>query len=220
MWSLRAATARATRLLCTAACIPRCAGGGRVGTAMIFSGIALSRPMLGVVGHADDVIDQGGDISAQSILWECRLRCCPNFGAASCARRGRHHAPASCTFSRVAGIGNVALNAPAQFVIRFSMGVAGVALATIISQNNFCMAYPALPYAQHRRVLLLSSPSFAFTKSQLVAILRIGLPLQGCRALSSMYPMLIQSSINSFGSAVMAGNSQRPAILRALYIPP
>ncbi|MDD3212335.1 MAG: MATE family efflux transporter, partial [Eubacteriales bacterium] len=105
-------------------------------------------------------------------------------------------------FLTIAGVVNVALNL--LFVMVFQMSVAGVALATIISQ--------AISAVLVMRCLMHTSGSVRFiprslriSRSSLQPIFRIGLPagLQG--SLFSISNVLIQSSVNSFGSVVMAG---------------
>lgn len=102
------------------------------------------------------------------------------------------------------GILNVVLNL--IFVIIFHLNVAGVALATIISQyvSAICVLYILLKTNSN---INLSLKKLRFYKSELSDILRIGIPagLQG--SLFSLSNVVIQSSINSFGAAVIAGNT-------------
>lgn len=102
------------------------------------------------------------------------------------------------------GILNVVLNL--IFVIKFHMDVAGVALATIISQyvSAICVLYILLNINSY---IHLSIKKLRFYKDELKDILRIGIPagLQG--SLFSLSNVIIQSSINSFGAAAIAGNT-------------
>lgn len=102
------------------------------------------------------------------------------------------------------GILNVVLNL--IFVIKFHMDVAGVALATIISQyvSATCVLYILLNINSYIHV---SIKKLRFYKDELKDILRIGIPagLQG--SLFSLSNVIIQSSINSFGAAAIAGNT-------------
>ena len=184
---------------------------GVCGTAMIFVGIALSRPMLEWMGTPDDVIDQAVTylriyfVGMPSVLLY-------NFGAAILRAVGDTRRP--LYFLTVAGLVNVALNL--VFVIRFSMGVAGVALATIISQT--ISAWLILHCLMHNTGACCFIPAeLRIHKDQLMAILRIGLPagLQG--VIFNVSNVLIQSSINSFGSAVMAGNTAASNIEGFVY---
>ncbi|MBO5421379.1 MAG: MATE family efflux transporter [Clostridia bacterium] len=102
------------------------------------------------------------------------------------------------------GILNVVLNL--IFVIKLHMDVAGVALATIISQyvSATCVLYILLNINSYIHV---SIKKLRFYKDELKDILRIGIPagLQG--SLFSLSNVIIQSSINSFGAAAIAGNT-------------
>ena len=100
------------------------------GIALIFVGLAASRPMLSLMGTPDDVIDQAAlylriyFVGAPSLLVY-------NFGAAILRAVGDTRRP--LYFLTLDGVLNVILNL--VLVIVFSMGVAGVALATILSQT-------------------------------------------------------------------------------------
>ena len=94
----------------------------------------------------------------------------------------------------------------AILVFGFSMGVAGVALATVISQCIsaglvlLCLMHAEGPYRVDLRRLRIR-------RAKLLQIMRIGLPAGVQGAIFSISNVLIQSSINSFGSVAMAGNS-------------
>ena len=91
-------------------------------------------------------------------------------------------------------------------VTKFHMGVAGVALATIISEGiSAFLVFLCLKGADG--VLHLDHRSLSFHKDVAIQMMKIGLPagLQGC--IFSVSNVLIQSSVNSFGSIAMAGNT-------------
>ena len=110
---------------------------------------------------------------------------------------------------------NVLLNL--IFVIYFHMNVAGVGMATVLSQ---CIsAFLVL------RCLMLEQEDYRITLSHICVkkeyvkrILRIGLPagLQG--TVFSLSNVVIQSSINSFGSVVMAGSAASGNIEGFVYV--
>ena len=113
-----------------------------------------------------------------------------NFSSALLRAVGDTKRPLYCLAA--AGVINVVLNL--VFVIGFSMSVAGVALATIISQTvSACMVTALL--------------RLAFHAGTLKQILLIGLPAGLQSTVFSLSNVVIQSSINSFGSMVVAGNS-------------
>ena len=107
-------------------------------------------------------------------------------------------------FLAVAGLINVVLNL--VFVILFSMSVAGVALATIISQTvSACMVTALL--VKEKGPLHLDLGHLGFHAGALGQILRIGLPAGLQSTVFSLSNVVIQSAVNSFGSIVVAGNS-------------
>lgn len=136
-----------------------------------------------------------------------------NFGAAVLRANGDSKRP--FYFLTSAGIMNIVLNL--VFVIRFHMDVAGVAYATIISQyiSAICVIIALINDSGFIR---LSIRELRFSKSELAEILAIGLPagLQG--SLFSISNVMIQSSINSFGSTVIAGNTASANIDNIVYV--
>lgn len=172
-----------------------------VGIAMIFVGFFLSRLLLELMGTPEDVINL-------SVLYmRIYFVGMPafmfyNFGAALLRAVGDTKRP--LYFLTLAGIINVIFNL--IFVIVFHMGVAGVALATIISEGiSAFLVFLCLKGADG--VLHLDHRSLSFHKDVAIQMMKIGLPagLQGC--IFSVSNVLIQSSVNSFGSIAMAGNT-------------
>ncbi len=114
-----------------------------------------------------------------------------------------------------AGVVNVVLNL--FFIIVCHMDVAGVGLATVISQFISaglivrCLMREQAPYRLFIRNIHL------YTK-YVGRILRIGLPagLQG--TVFSLSNVVIQSSINSFGAVVMAGNAAAGSVEGFVYM--
>ncbi|MBR5866792.1 MAG: MATE family efflux transporter [Spirochaetaceae bacterium] len=125
-----------------------------------------------------------------------------NFGSAILRAKGDTKRP--LYYLLFSGVINVILNL--FFVITFKMGVAGVALATVIST-----AIAALLVV---RCLMNESEEFKLVLSELkldynilIKIIKIGVPagLQGI--VFSLSNVVIQSAINSFGAIIVAGNS-------------
>ena len=125
-----------------------------------------------------------------------------NFSSALLRAVGDTRRPLFCL--AVAGLINVVLNL--VFVILFSMSVAGVALATIISQTvSACMVTALL--VKEKGPLHLDLGHLGFHAGALGQILRIGLPAGLQSTVFSLSNVVIQSAINSFGSTVVAGSS-------------
>ena len=103
-----------------------------------------------------------------------------------------------------AGVLNILLNL--FFVIVCNMDVAGVALATIISETvSACLVTAML--VREKGALHLDLHKLGFHAGTLKQILLIGLPAGLQSTVFSLSNVVIQSAINSFGSTVVAGSS-------------
>ena len=125
-----------------------------------------------------------------------------NFGASVLRSIGDTKRP--LIFLVIAGIVNVLLNL--LTVIGLRLGVAGVAIATAASQVvSAALVVRSLMKRQDSCRLVLRD--LRIYPDKLMTIVRVGLPagLQG--AVFSISNVLIQSSINSFGSVAMEGNT-------------
>lgn len=104
------------------------------------------------------------------------------------------------------------------FVIYFKLGIAGVAYATIIGQSvSAILAYRIL--INTNEIYKVTIKDIAFDKLMLKQILIIGIPSGLQNSVVSLSNVLIQSSINSFGSIVMAGNGAYVRIQAFAIIP-
>ncbi|MGN0663703.1 MAG: MATE family efflux transporter [Negativibacillus sp.] len=181
------------------------------GVALIFVGFFLAGPLLRLMGTPDDVINQ-------SILYmRIYFVGMPafmiyNFGAAILRSIGDTRRP--LYFLIISGVINVILNL--IFVIAFHMGVAGVALATILSQA--VSALLILNCLMHSGGLIhLDLKNLSFSEKKMLEMLRIGLPAGFQGMVFNISNVLIQSSVNSFGSLVMAGNTAAQNIEGFVY---
>ena len=125
-----------------------------------------------------------------------------NFGAAILRSIGDTRRPLIYLFA--AGIINVILNL--VFVISLHMDVAGVALATIISQTISAVLVIRCLILE-KSTVHLDFKKLGIDKRICKEILRIGLPSGVQGLLFSMSNVIIQSSVNSFGATVVAANS-------------
>lgn len=181
------------------------------GIAMIFVGICLARPLLEMMGTPENVIDLSV-IYMRIYFLGMPAFMIYNFGAAILRAVGDTKRPLYFLF--VSGVVNVLFNL--FFVIVLQMGVAGVALATIISQVISAVLI-ILSLMKSDGALRLERKKLHIHKDKLIMMLKIGLPagLQG--TIFSVSNVLIQSSINSFGSIVMAGNTAASNIEGFVY---
>ena len=125
-----------------------------------------------------------------------------NFNASLLRAVGDTRRPLVCL--AVAGVINVVLNL--LFVIVFQMSVAGVALATILSQTVSAIMVTVL-LVKEEGAMHLDLRHLGFHKKALLQIIQIGLPAGLQSTVFSLSNVVIQSAINSFGSTVVAGNS-------------
>lgn len=181
------------------------------GFLMIFAGIFLAKPLLELMGTPFDVIDLSV-LYMRIYFLGMPAFMVYNFGAAILRAVGDTKRP--LYFLTAAGIVNVILNL--VFVIIFHMGVAGVAIATTVSQY-MSAGFIVLCLAGSDGALRLTRKELKFHKDKLLAMLKIGLPagLQGM--IFNISNVLIQSSVNSFGSIVMAGNTAASNIEGFVY---
>ncbi len=136
-----------------------------------------------------------------------------NFCASILRAAGDTQSP--LVFLTAAGIINVVLNL--IFVTVFHMNVAGVALATTISQAIAAVLVVIL-LMRKKDVCRLELSRMRIYKPQLMKMLRIGLPAGIQSSLFSISNVLIQSSVNSFGDVFMSGNAAAQNIEGFVYV--
>ena len=117
-------------------------------------------------------------------------------------------------FLTFAGIANVVLNV--IFVTVFHMNVAGVALATTISQGISAVLV-VIALMRRTDACRLTLSKMRIYLPQLTKILRIGLPAGIQGSLFSISNVIIQSSVNSFGDILMSGNAAAANIEGFVY---
>ncbi len=125
-----------------------------------------------------------------------------NFGASILRAAGDTKTP--LIFLTISGVLNVFLNI--IFVTLFQMNVAGVALATILSQALSAVLVVIL-MLKRKDACRIEWKKLHFHKGPLLKILRIGIPSGIQSSLFSIANVQIQSAVNSFGSTVLAGAS-------------
>ncbi len=136
-----------------------------------------------------------------------------NFGSAILRAVGDTRRP--LYYLLFAGIVNVVLNL--IFVICFDMGVVGVALATAISQT-ISAGLVIRCLMNETGDIHLELSKLKINGGKFVRILQIGLPAGFQGILFSLSNVVIQSSINSFGEVVVAGNSAAGNIEGFVYM--
>ena len=177
---------------------------------MIF-GMTAARELLIWMDSPPDVLDQA-TVYVRIYFAGMIPNMLYNFGAAILRAVGDTRRP--LYYLTIAGIVNVILNV--IFVTVFHMGVAGVAWATIISQA-ISMVLVMICLIRSSSVIHLDWRKIRIYRDKLAELARIGLPAGFQGAIFSISNVLIQSSINSFGSIAMAGNGAASNIEGFVY---
>lgn len=172
-----------------------------VGAVISVVGIGYTDPALRMMGTPDDVIELSAVYmkiyysgSIFSMLY--------NFSAAILRALGDTKNP--LIYLTVSGVLNVILNV--ALVCVFNLNVAGVAIATVVSQgvSAFLSAHALMKRNDAARLQL---KKMRIDKKKLKRMLQIGIPA-GIQSITFQAAnIVVQSSVNSFGSVVMAGSA-------------
>ena len=181
------------------------------GVLLAFVGFFAARGLLELMSCPEDVIDLS-TLYLKIYFIGMPMTMLYNFNASLLRAVGDTRRPLYCL--AVSGVINVVLNL--VFVILFQMSVAGVALATIISQTVSALMVTVL-LMKEEGPLHLDLRHLGFHKGALVQILKIGLPAGLQSTVFSLSNVVIQSAVNSFGSTIVAGNSAAANIEGFIY---
>ena len=171
------------------------------GFILIVAGMVFAKPMLEWMDTPEDVLSHAV-LYMRIYFIGMPAMLVYNFGAAILRAIGDTRRPLYYLLS--AGVINVILNL--FFVIVLDMGGAGVATATVISQIvSAILIVRCLMHSDG--IYRLDLHELKIYKRKMVHIAKIGLPAGVQGAVFSLSNVLIQSSVNSFGSIAMAGNT-------------
>ncbi|MBP3674581.1 MAG: MATE family efflux transporter [Oscillospiraceae bacterium] len=175
-------------------------------------GIAFSETFLRFMGTPENVLPLSA-IYMKIYFCGITFNVVYNFCAAILRAAGDTKSP--LIFLSVAGVLNVVLNV--FFVRQLNMNVAGVALATTISQGVSAVLV-VMALMRRTDACRLTLSKIRFYKVQLLKIIRIGLPAGIQSSLFAISNVLIQSSINSFGDVLMSGNAAAANVEGFVYV--
>ena len=182
------------------------------GIAMAFVGVGASRFALELMATPSDVIDQSA-VYMRIYFMGMPFFMLYNYGAAVLRAVGDTKRP--LLFLLAAGLANVVLDL--LLVIVIPLGVAGVAIGTVTSQMISCILVI--------RCLCRSEGSYRLSFSRLgikgiylKRIFQVGIPAGIQSTVITFSNVLLQSSVNSFGSTAMAGYTAANNILGFLYV--
>lgn len=169
------------------------------GLAMMVVGLVLSRFLL-------EIVDTPADVFARALVY-LRIYCIGmvfiipyNFGAAILRSIGDTRRPLYCLIA--SGILNICLNL--FLVIVFHLGVAGVAIATVIS-NGFSASIVLYILCHENGMIRLCWERLQIQGADLKKIIQIGAPAALQSAVFSLSNICIQTAVNGFGSSAVAG---------------
>ena len=182
------------------------------GIMMAVIGVLLAKWALEIMGTPDDVIGQSA-LYMRIYFMGMPFFMLYNYGAAILRAIGDTKRP--LIFLIISGIANAALNMIR--VILFHMGVAGVAIGTIISQLISCVLVLTCLYRSEGSYQLRFS-KLKINGAYMEQIFQVGVPAGIQSTVINLSNALLQSSVNSFGSIAMAGYTAANNILGFLYM--
>lgn len=174
-------------------------------------GIPLSKPILRLMSSPEDVIDLA-TLYMQIIFLGIPVSLIYNFGAAILRAHGDTTRP--MIILTITGLVNVGLNL--LLVIVFHMSVAGVAIATITAQALSAVSVVWILF-NPKGDFKLKFKDLKFHKQELGTIVRVGIPCGFNGAVFSLSNVILQSSVNTFGSIAIAGNAAADCITSLIY---
>lgn len=182
------------------------------GIVMVFVGIFFSKFALELMATPADVIEQS-TLYMRIYFLGMPFFMLYNYGAAILRAVGDTKRP--LIFLIISGVINAVLNM--ILVIVFHLAVEGVAIATVFSQMISCILV--------LRCLYRSEGSYQFRFSKLMLkgcylkqIFQVGVPAGIQSTVINFSNVLLQSSVNSFGSIAMAGYTAANNILGFLFV--
>ena len=179
---------------------------------LAFVGFIFARPLLILMKTPEDIIDLSA-LYVRIYFLGMPVMLLYNFGSAILRAVGDTKRPLHFLF--VAGILNILLNL--FFVVVLKRTVDGVAFATIISQAVSAVLIVKC-LANNEGSTHLDLRKLRIYPKKLMEMIRIGLPAGIQGSLFSLSNVIIQSSVNSFGSTVVSGNTAASNLEGFIYI--
>lgn len=182
------------------------------GVFLLICGVCLAKTLLELMDTPPDVI---GLSSLYLRIYFCGMPFLMlyNFGSALLRAKGDTRRP--LYYLLLAGVVNIILNC--FFVIVLHMDVAGVALATVISQA-ISGGLILLCLCREQGMMHLDIRRLGIDKAVLKRMMRIGLPAGVQGVVFSFSNVAIQSSVNSFGAVTMAGSAAAVSVGDFVYV--
>lgn len=171
------------------------------GLSLFIIGVGFARPILELLNTKKELIE-GAVLYLRIYFFGMPALAMYNFGNAVFSATGDTKKP--LTYLTIAGALNVALNL--FFVIVCHMSVAGVALASAISQYVSAFLIMAA-LIRSREIFRLQRKELYLRKEATVRILTLGLPAGMQNAIFQIANLCVQAGVNTFDAIMVAGNS-------------
>lgn len=172
-----------------------------LGIGLMLIGWLTARPILELSGTPESVLDEAL-LYINIYFISIPFMVIYNFGAAILRSYGDSQRP--MYYLLISGIVNVVLNL--VLVIVFKLGVAGVAISTVIS-NVLSTALVLIHLYRRQDEFAFRFEKMGIKKQPLIRVLKIGISAGIQGAIFSISNVFIQSGINSFGEYAIAGSS-------------
>ena len=182
------------------------------GILMVFVGLICARWSLELMDTPDDVIDQA-TLYMRIYFAGMPFFMLYNYGAAILRAVGDTKRP--LIYLIISGVLNAILNV--FLVVVFHLDVAGVGIATVVSQMVSCILVLRCLYKSEGCYQLRFSKLTIKTR-YLGQIFAVGVPAGIQSTVINFSNVLLQSSVNSFGSVAMAGYTAANNVLSFLYV--
>ncbi len=184
-----------------------------VGALSALLGLVFCKPLLVLMGTPEGEVLNGAVLYMRIIFIGVPASLVYNFGASILRAIGDTKRP--LYILAFTGLVNVILNL--VLVIAFNMDVSGVAIATVVS--NYLSALAVLyTLINSDTTYRLNLKHLRFYKNELTEIVKIGLPAGIQSSFFSFSNTIIQSTINTFGEAAIAGNAAGANIEGFVYV--
>ena len=178
---------------------------------LMIIGLALSEPLLRAMDTPDDILPLAA-LYLRIYFLGMPANLIYNFGAAIVRAVGDTKRP--LWYLVISGMVNVILNL--LLVIVFKLDVAGVAIATVISQY-ISLALVTWHLCRYDGACRLVLKKIRMDWREALNMIQIGLPVGLQSVIFNISNVMIQSAVNSFGSSVIAANSAAANICNFTY---
>ena len=175
--------------------------------------VLLAKPMLHLMNTPDNIID---DANAYIIIIYAGTIVTVVYNIIAGILRALGDSKTPLYFLIVASILNIVLDI--VFIVNFSMGVAGAAWATIISQGVsglLCIIYTYKKY----KILRLKKEDFKVKSRVYKKHLKIGIPMALQFSITAIGIMTVQGALNVFGSSAIAAYTAASKVLQIVMQP-